>query len=232
MSIISRAEFATICGTTPAIVNTNVSRGKIIPCGEKDKNVDTENWTNKQFKKKCEDNAKKAKPVRVKKAVEPIEEIYNKVVEKVEPKPKSGTREETEEEKEKRKKQNEDSEEDGDWTRRKTVADALRAEQLAEKERLNVEKLMGQLIPFDLMKLIIKVNIQDILKSFVSESTNLASIYCDILADGDREKLAELTNKLQYTFETIVRRVETTTAKEIENVIEEFAESRTRGEKK
>lgn len=241
MSIILRSEFATICKTTVAIVNVNVQRGKVIPCGDKEKYIDTENWTNKTFKKKSLENAKKKLqgdlPVKEKQATvkeKPIRQLYEEVVEKIEPEPKqrSGTKAETEEEKEKRKRQNEDSEDEGNWTLRKTIADALKAEQQAEKERLNVEKMMGELIPFDLMKIILKTNIQDILKSFESELTNLASIYCDILASGDREKLAELTSKMQTTLHHIIKRVETTSAQEIKNVIEEFSESRSRGERK
>lgn len=239
MSIILRSEFATICGTTVAIVNVNVSRGKIIPCGEKDKYIDTENWTNKTFKKNYKTKSKKESNASVKRIIKsvpdqkPISEIYNEVVEKIEePKPKTGTKAETEEEKQKRLKQNEDSEDEGNWTLRKTIADALKAEQQAEKERLNVEKMMGELIPFDLMKLILKTNIQDILKSFESELTNIASIYCDILAGGDRDKLAELTSKMQHTLHHIIKRVETTAGQEIKNVIEEFSESRSRGERK
>lgn len=233
MAIVSRAEFATLCGKTVAIVNTNISRGKIIPCGDKEKFVDTENWTNKSFKRKA-----KGQPVKVKPAIvikeKPIQTLYKEVVETIEPEPKqrSGTKEETAEEKKKRLKQNEDSEDEGNWVLRKTIADALRAEQLAEKERLNVEKLMGELIPFDLMKIILKTNIQDILKSFESELTNIASIYCDILAGGDRDKLAELTSKMQHTLHHIIKRVETTAGQEIKNVIEEFSESRSRGERK
>lgn len=237
MSIVLRAEFATICKTTPAIVNTNVSRGKITVTGHNGKYVDTENALNKIFKKNqlAKAKADKAEQVAVKKTKTAIKydppkptthQLYNEVVEKV------GTKKESAAEKKAREKKNEEDEEDTNWDRRKKIADALKAEASAEKERLAVEKMMGLLIPVDLTQQIFSINIKNIIYTYEAHMINIASIYCDILAGGDRSRLAEITEKLREKLKYLTDQAQQTAAQEIENTIQDYAEVRNRGERK
>lgn len=250
MSIVTRAEFAEICKTTAAIINTNVSRNKISTTPGNKRMVDTENPLNKIFKKNqiAIENQKKAEAR--------AEKMQGRVDEKKEKFVKAGTFREaiesvaedldldddiidrifTEEEKPKdtkaRLNQNKRDEEVVDWDMRKKMADALKAERAAELAQLQVEKLMGNLMPVDLVDNIMRVNIQDIFKSFENELINIASIYCDVLAGGDREKLAEIISKIRLKLNETIKRTETSTAQEIENVIDAYAETRSRGERK
>ena len=245
MAIVTRAEFASICNRTVAIINTNVSRKKISTLP--DKTIDTENPLNKIFFKKCKkEDADKLEEQRAEKrqaksapesSAAPISEpavrkLYEEVVEKVEPKVERFTKVETPAEKKAREKQNEEDAELVDWKKRKEKADALKAERQAELAQLQVEKLMGSLMPVDLAEMMLKINIQDIFRTFEIELHNMASIYCDILAGGDRKKLAEIVSKLRLKLNEVIKRVEETAAQEIENAIEEYAEVRSRGERK
>lgn len=240
MAIVTRQEFADLCGKPVGIINTNVSRKKISTL--KDKRIDTENPLNKIFYKKCKqeakeelDNQRKEKREAKKApATKPelsefekklLEQNYKDVVEIFTPA-------ETLQQKRERKKQNEDDQEITDWDRRKKIADALKAERAAELSQLQVEKMMGNLMPVDMVEQIIKVNIQDIFKNFENELINVASIYCDILAGGNREKLSEIIKKLRLKLSDIIERTKQTAAQEVENVIEDYAESRNRGERK
>ena len=253
MSIITRAEFATICNRTILVINTNISRGKISVLKHDKSLIDTENVLNVIFKKKCQGldkgtiinpNSKKAKedkaktikledipkhepyPIKPESVVrKKIEKAYGEVVEKY-------TAPESEYEKNQRLKQNEEDSETVDWDRRKKIADTLKAEKQAELSNLQVEKMMGNLMPVDMVEQIIKVNLQDIFKTFENETINIASIYCDILAGGDRAKLSELINKLRHALSATIKKAEQVAAQEIENVINEYSESRNRGEKK
>ena len=254
MSVILRDEFAALCKTTLAVVNTNISRKKISTVVGDRKRIDTENPLNKIFKKryvamakkkesdlKISDLKEKVNPVLEKKkkdfiqaptfrdaiklvqdelgiSDEEIEEIYT------EPESLADTK--------RREKQNEDDEENLDWDLRKKIADALKAERAAELAKLQVDKLMGNLMPLDMVEMILKVNIQDIFKTFENECINLGSIYCDILAGGNREKLSELIKHLREILSGTISRIEETTATEIENAIESYAEVRNRGERK
>ena len=250
MSIVTRIEFATICKTTPAIINTNISRKKISTTPGNKRMIDTENPLNKIFKKN-QIAIEKQKAAEVK-----VEKMQGRVDAKKEQFVKADTfkdaiksaaedlglddddideiftEEETPKQTKARQNQNRRDEEVVDWDMRKKMADALKAERAAELAQPQVDKLMGNLMPVDLVDGIMRVNIQDIFKSFENELINLASIYCDVLAGGDREKLAEVISKIRVKLNDTIQRTKTSTAQEIENVIESYAETRNRGERR
>lgn len=239
MSIITRAEFAIICQTTNAIINTNVSRNKIATVVNDKKLIDTENPLNKIFKKNSIAlNKEKSAPVSKQKPIpaESFKEIIQKTVHDLgldsETVDKVFTAPESAGQKRARQKQNEEDEEVVSWDQRKKIADALQAERKADVTQLQLEKMMGQLMPVDLVEAILKINIQDIFKTFESSCINLASIYCDVLAGGDREKLAEIVTKLRSELSRTITRIQQSAAQEIENAVENYADSRSRGEKK
>lgn len=236
MSILSRADFAATCTTDVKKLNVYVSRNKVAVHGDKGKLIDTENPLNKIFKKNClklekektiQQKEKKLKPA----AAAKLEKIYNEVVEVFKPEEKIYTKPESEEQKAKREKQNDDDETEYEWDLRKKIADAKRSEMLAEKAQLEVEKMMGNLMPVDLVQRIITVNIKDIFKTFENDLENLASIYCDTLAGGDRTKLAAVMLKIREKLTSNIKRIKETSAKEIETVVDEYSETRNRGER-
>lgn len=234
MALVTRKEFAELCGKEAAYINVYITRKKISVLPSK--LIDTENPLNKIFKANCKkiekatvekgraEKREKKQPA-PKPAKEYIEENYKKVVEVFTP-------EETPAQKKQREQQNEDDEEVIEWDFRKKVADALRSERAAEKAQLEIEKMMGALMPTDLVQQIFTVNTKDIFKTFETDLINIASIYCDILAGGDRAKLAEIIIKIRGKLTENIKRIELTTEAEIENVIANYAESRSRGERK
>lgn len=233
MAIVSRIEFAGICEKSPQYISQYIKRNKIsvLPNGQ----IDTENPLNLIFKKNLKKvEKKKVEAVRTEKrearAVPEVEELptaelYKQVVQVF-------TKPETAYQKKQREKQNEEDKETVNWDARKKKADALKAERSAELAQLQVEKMMGNLMPVDLVEMILKVNVQDIFKTFENELINLGSIYCDILAGGNRDKLAEIVVKLRMKLSETIKRIELTAAQEIENVVEDYAETRNRGERK
>lgn len=254
MPYLSRKDFAMICDTTTAIIHTNVARKKINTVPGNKKLIDTDDPLNKIFKKnslalskqnKAESKAK-AKRESMKEAIEDKKEkfigaaTFKEAIDVVADdlgitdddikKVFSGA--EMPKQTKARAKQHQESQESVDWDLRKKIADAQKAELAAEKAQLDIEKLMGKLMPVDLVETILKVNIQDIFKTFENELINLASIYCDILAGGDRERLSEIIKKIRLKLAETIERVEISAAQEIENVVESYAEVRNRGEKK
>ena len=237
MAILTRAEFAATCNRTVLVINTNISRNKISVIPPKGKMIDSENPLNKIFKKNClqldkkrlEEEKTKKKEAKVEeqtvKEPEKLEEVYEKTVEIF-------TKQETPVQRKRREKQNSEDAESVNWDARKKKADALKADRAAELAQLQVEKMMGNLMPVDLVEMILKVNIQDIFKTFENELINLGSIYCDILAGGNRDKLAEIVTKLRMKLSETIKRIELTAAQEIENTVEDYAEVRSRGERK
>lgn len=245
MALVSRTEFAAICFTDVKKLNVYVSRKKVATVNGNKSLIDTLNPLNiifardmkKLYNEKIEHGrALKRKPKstpkietvaqpEVKDIKKEIEKLYDEVVEKYTP-------DETPTQKKAREKQNE---EDGDvvsWDLRRKIAEAIKAEQAVELSRIQIDKLNGRLMPVDLVEAIIKVNIQNIFKSFENELINIASVYCDILAGGDRIKLSELITKMRKNLEYIISSTEKVAGQEIENVIEEYTEVRSRGERK
>ena len=219
MSIVTHKEFSILCGMpSEGNVRVNISRGKIVTLADDKGLIDTDNPINLIFKQNYKPKAKSQPPP----AAQPIETLYKEVVQ-VEEKPKR---------KASTKKELDQAEEMLSWDARKKRADALKAESQAEKEALTVQKLMGQLMPVELVENIFRINIQSIFKEFEAGALNIASTYCDIMAGGKRELLGEVTDKLRESLEDIILRSKESANVEIENAINEYAETRSRGERK
>lgn len=228
MSLVSRKEFAILCDKSIAIINVNVGRGKIIV---RDKKIDTENAFNKMFF----DNCHKQKVF--KKKPEPkIEELYKEVVEVKKPidysAPEYGhTKKETAKQKRERKKQNEKDKEIVDWDVRKKKAEALLKERQAEKELINIKQKYGEMIPTEFVKIMFTTFTKSMLSIFDNSMMNLAGVYCDELAGGDREALSRVNQKLNEEFQDIINSASEIATKDLMNEIKSFSIKRGKGEK-
>jgi len=128
---------------------------------------------------------------------------------------------------------NGDSEEETlDWDTRKKKAETILKERNAEKAAIELEKLAGKLLPLDLVFEINRVHNQTILSTFQSDMENLASIFCDVLAGGDRKKLSEVTDKLNIHLADVIERAKEVALSSIEQAVEEYTVVRSRGQRK
>jgi len=240
MAKLTRKEFAALCHTNQQVINTNVHRDNLVV--EK-KKINTENAQNKAFfdryQKKFDDERKS------------INQVYTEVVEvvkkpkkkplaeplpivKKKPRPSGSTTSS--------KKDQDDNEDPSaadlnsqkivDWTLRKKQADAELVEYRAEHERLKIEKMAGKLIPVDLVFQILNIHNKSIFSTFQSDAENLASVYCEILAEGDRNKLAEITDKLSVIINLNVDKSKDLSEMELNNAIAEYSETLNRGQRK
>lgn len=216
---VDRKKFAALCHTTYAIVATNCSsaRGKIIeeigPDGKKI--IDTEHPINKAFfdKYQLKFEREKSQPPSTKKSG---------------PKPKRVTMPTT----------------DGDgnplpeflealkWDGRKKKADALLRERQAEKALLDVKKMYGEMIPTDFVVEMFATFSKSLFSLFDNSLMNLASVYCDELAGGDREALTRVNKKLNEEFQRIIDSGSEIARKDMENMVAEFSQTRRKGQKK
>lgn len=223
MAELSKEEFAAICRTTPGIINTNIHRNKLVYDIDT-KKLDSDDPINKAFFKKYQrlhDEKKNNEKVQ-----EKIATIYDDVVEKVTDKVTKRQQETKATETKKKSKVT------NDWYERKLQADTLLQEARAEKEKLNLEKAAGKLIPVDLVFDILNIHNHDIFATFQNDAENLASVYCDILASGDRKKLSEITTKLSEKLNDVVKRAKEVSMSSLEMAIGDYQEVRSRGEKK
>ena len=238
MALLTRKEFAALCHTNQQVINTNVQRNNLVVEFRK---INTENAQNKAFfdryQKKFNDERKS------------INEVYTEVVEPVvkpkkkplaEPLPaakkkpsvKSAMAKKKQGDNEPQSAADLNSQKIVDWTLRKKQADAELVEYRAEHERLKIEKMAGKLIPVDLVFQILNIHNKSIFSTFQSDAENLASVYCEILAEGDRSKLAEITDKLSVIINLNVEKSKDLSQMELDNAIEEYSETLNRGQRK
>jgi len=238
MAKLTRKEFAALCHTNQQVINTNVGRGNLVVEFRK---INTENAQNKAFfdryQKKFDDERKS------------INQIYDEVVEPVVKPKKKPLAKPLPTVKKKpigkpviaKKKQGDNEPQSAadlnsqkivDWTLRKKQADAELVEYKAEHERLKIEKMAGKLIPVDLVFQILNIHNKSIFSTFQSDAENLASVYCEILAEGDRTKLAEITDKLSVIINLNVEKSKELSQMELNNAIAEYSETLNRGQRK
>lgn len=125
-----------------------------------------------------------------------------------------------------------EDEETLDWDTRKKKAETILKERNAEKAAIELEKLAGKLLPLELVFEINRVHNQTILSTFQSDMENLASIFCDVLAGGDRKKLSEVTDKLNTHLSDVIERAKEVALSSIEQAVEEYTVVRSRGQRK
>jgi len=212
MAEVTRNEFAAICNVAVNLINTYVGRKKInvLP----NKLIDTEDVLNKIF-------SQNRKKLAIKKKGE-SKKIVSKKTTPDKPEPKNR----------KTRAQKKEEEFIDNLSLRKLTADTEKSERDNELKKIQLEKMMGKLIPVDLVHGILKINVQNVFISFENELINLASIYCDIMAGGDRSKLSEIIDLMRQNLHRIISETKNNAAKEIEGVINEYSETRSRGEKK
>lgn len=116
-------------------------------------------------------------------------------------------------------------------TRREKIAKTLKMEREAEYKRMQNLKIQGKLMPIDLVETTLNINIQSIFRSFESASENIASIYNERLG-GNRADLADMISRMRQELERAIESAKLKSREEIEAHIQEYAETRSRGEKK
>ena len=109
-----------------------------------------------------------------------------------------------------------------EWKQRKIIADSKKAQFDADLRKVQLEKAMGKVIPVEVLNRILKFNIQGAFVMFHQESQNLASVYADVLAGGDRKKLAELNDAINVQMEQIIGAASEDIYKNVNKAIEDF----------
>lgn len=227
MADLDRKEFAAICHTTKGVITTNISRGKIILLDNG--LIDTKNKINEQFfnrylKVKNEEKNKQ------KKEISDNDKLRDKVVKK--PIKKKNWIKDIADSLEERKAANGKAEVTVDWDLRKKKAEALLKERSAEKALLSLKKMYGEMVPTEFVTIMFTTFTKSILSVFDNSLMNLAGVYCDELAGGDREALSKVNQKLNEEFQSIISNASEIAKKDMKNEIKQYAIKRGKGEKK
>ncbi|MEP2059131.1 MAG: hypothetical protein ABJJ05_15070 [Maribacter litoralis] len=114
---------------------------------------------------------------------------------------------------------------------RKKIADAERAEKENDLKSLELAKKMGELMPVDMVEKILTVNIRHIIHESRNEWENIASTYCEILG-GNRSHRSDMVEQLNKHMDNLVKEVKEKAGIEIQQIIKDYSEVRSRGQRK
>lgn len=114
---------------------------------------------------------------------------------------------------------------------RKRTAETTLVERNSELRQLQLEKIAGNTLPLDITKSILMINIQTIFTTFNSEIDNMVTITVEELG-GTRADAVRIQNKLKMVFKKLIETTKENSNREIEKVVNEYADVRSRGERK
>ncbi|APZ82871.1 hypothetical protein [Flavobacterium phage FL-1] len=101
----------------------------------------------------------------------------------------------------------------------------------AEIKRMQLEKIMGNTIPLDLGMTIWAINIKSVYKSLHSQLKNMASTYVEILG-GSKDDLNKIMKEMEIHLNSAKNFAQENAKREIDSLVEEYSEVRSRGERK
>jgi hypothetical protein len=114
---------------------------------------------------------------------------------------------------------------------RKKTADVVFVERQSELKQIQLEKIAGNTLPLDITTNLLRINLQSIFKTFSMELENIATISVETLG-GTRADLVKITNAQNVMLKKIVENAKANANQEIEMYIQEYSETRSRGERK
>lgn len=228
MSILTRSEFATLCGDDVKALNVYIQRDKV-RVGEN--GIDTKNALNKiHLKKRQAFNAKKKKdvvdPKTIPAFINPAAPALPFVI------ASDYTPPETESSRQKRESDNSDDETLAFYQKKKLMGEAEKAVLGAEREQLLLDKAAGKLLPLDMVTNIHKLYARNIFVNFENSLETLATKFGEILAGGDQRLYTRLLQELKQALDVVITKAGKETDEDIETLIEDYSETRHRGERK
>jgi hypothetical protein len=236
MAIVSRQEFADLCGDDVKYLNVYISRKKVVLFDDSGKTLDTKNGINAAFiKRRKEFNAVKkdekqiiasipVNPHKVKVPAPAKDEDEGEEVPldpKMEEAVKSGSLNSV----------------FGRYTAAEYMFMQLRgnaelALTRAEKEKMQLEKAKGELLPIILVTEVYKRYSNNIFNHFESGIEIIADKFCQIMAGGNRDLHTRALEECRHVLKRCIQDAGMETNEDIERLVTEFSISRARGEKK
>lgn len=114
---------------------------------------------------------------------------------------------------------------------RKKEAEVKLVERNAELKQWELEKKAGSTLPINMMEKVIAINFKAIFKSIKSQSKNIAMVMVQQLG-GSKEDLDSILVQLDDILDSTVKDAEKKSTVDVEKLIEEYSEIRSRGERK
>lgn len=243
MAIVSRQEFADMCGIDPAILRVNIQRKKVIVCGDGGKSIDTANQINKAFKDKQKTMATARREEK---------EVISRI-------PKASTKFKIKEV------DSDDPDEDNDpipdslsaeqmmalfagnkggrrskgdsdelggmqkWIMMKIKGDAQLVSLKVEREQLLLQKTAGKLLPVDLVTEVHRRYATHIFNHFESGIETIAVKFCEIMAGGDKALYARALDDCRALLTSCINSAGKDVDEDIKRLVFDFSEKKRLG---
>lgn len=114
---------------------------------------------------------------------------------------------------------------------RKKEAEVSLVERNAELKQMELEKKAGNTLPLDMVENVITINYKAVFKSIHSQIKNIAMVMVQQLG-GSKDDLNSIMLEMENILDSTVKDSKKKSAVDIEKLIEEYSEIRSRGERK
>lgn len=114
---------------------------------------------------------------------------------------------------------------------RKKEAEVTLVERNAELKQWELEKKAGNTLPLDMIESVLGINFKAIFKTNFSLANNVAMVIVQQLG-GSKEDLHSIRKELENVFDKTVKDAEKKASVDIDKLIDEYSEVRSRGERK
>lgn len=114
---------------------------------------------------------------------------------------------------------------------RKKEAEVVLKEREAELKQWELEKKAGSTLPVNMIEKVIAINFKAIFKSIKSQSKNIAMVMVQQLG-GSKEDLDSILEQLDEILDGTVKDAEKKSSVDLEKLLDEYSEIRSRGERK
>ena len=253
---MSKKDFATALNIAYGTVRSKISRRQM--CCNKSGYIDTENSKNysyllelnggdqsifEPFDTKLNSKVAKKASVSVKNVVEkPKKEVFEKVNDSkglvnllhgqnTQKTDENKPPKETAEERKIKAEQKKHNEALLEFDRRKKEAEVRLVERKAELAQWELEKKAGNTLPLDMIEKVVGINYKAVFKSIHSQTKNIAMVMVQQLG-GSKDDLNSIMIELENIFDKTVKDAEKKSSVDIEKLIDEYSEVRSRGERK
>lgn len=234
MAIVSRQDFADMCGDSVKLLNVYISRKKVILHDSDGKLIDTENMINMLYKKKRKEINKSKKedgvilnsiPPNPRKN-KPFDEDDPEENELPPPLDKSFISEAMSVSSRSGSSAGIVGENMQAWIHKKMKGDADLVALRVEKEQLLLDKAAGKLVPVEIAADVLRSQAKTIFANFEKAIENIASIYCQIMANGDMSMYTRIVESGQKELSNAISRAGADADKDLDTILTNYTDNK------
>lgn len=224
MAIVSRKEFAEMCGDDVKTLNVYINRHKVILHDDEGKKIDTDNVINLLYKKKRHE---------INKAKKEDAEIAKQII--VNPRKSLEENEGPDHDDETQNSNEFISEMIKNFSSggpsgsespmlKKLIKDTELVELKIQKEKILLDKAAGKLIPIDVAASLLRSQAKFIFSHFDNAIENIAGIYCQIMANGDMSMYSRIVEEGKKELSMAIGRAGSDADNDLERLVNDFSQ--------